>query len=90
MTHDKLTQVLTDADYRRLAHRLAQGLDVWVKGLHVVADVLLDDCKVACDNCGLVQCCDVDTMNVCGEVDDMTGYQHTLREIDDNPPARLV
>lgn len=90
MTNDKIKQTLTYKDYRRLSHRLAQGLDVWVKGHHVVAVALPDDMLFACENCAFERHCDVDFTNLCGEVDTRLGYKNTLKEIDDNPPAQLA
>ena len=85
-----MTQKLTDMDYRRLAHRLAQGLDVWVKGHHVVAVSLPDDMMFACENCAMERHCDVDITNLCGEVDARLGHKNTLREIDNDTPAQLA
>lgn len=90
MKQYNMKQTLTDNDYRRLSHRLAQGLDVWVKGHHVVAVALPDDMMFTCENCAFERHCDVDFTNLCGDVDARLGYQNTLKEIDDNPPAPLV
>lgn len=85
-----MKQQLTENDYRRLSHRLAQGLDVWVKGYHVVAVALPDEMMFACENCALERHCDVDITNLCGEVDARLGHRCTLKVIDDDDPARLA
>lgn len=90
MTNNSNKQTMTYEDYRRLSHRLVQGLDVWVKGLHVKAVALSDEHINSCSICPIRDNCDTDVLCVCGECDERTGYNHILTEIDDNPPAQLA
>lgn len=90
MINDKNKPVLNYWDYRRLSHRLAQGLDVWAKGYHIVAVPLPADTLHPCQQCTMKPYCDIDLCNICAHVDDRLGFYNNLKMIDNDPPAPLV
>lgn len=84
MSNNKTTPVLTAIDYRILSLRLAQGLDVWAKGYHIVAVPLPEDILLPCEHCTMQPYCDHDLCNICAQVDDRNGCYHNLKMIDDD------
>lgn len=90
MTNDNNKRTWTYKDYRRLSHRLAQGLDVWAKGYHIVAVPLPEDIVNPCQQCTMKPYCDHDLCNICEQVDDRNGCYNNLKMIDNDPPAQLA